>query len=164
MVSPGTCTPQQPHTRPQICPAGTLHHPHASLSSLPWSAQHWGPYPCCLLQRHLHSPDLPGASCPVSSCPGTQHMAHSTQECLPSWEFIGFPNPRESPAPAAGTPRSFVVPLAPQFVVSPLWDVPPATAPWPPQPISALAASSPSHWQLVPLPNLAKALLAKGWD
>lgn len=157
--------PQQPHIHGQICPVGTLHHPNTSLPSLPRSAQHWAPYPCCpLLQGHLHSPDPPGASCPVRSPPGIQHTAHSTQEHSPSWEFMELPTPRESPAPAAGTPRSFVVPLAPQFVVSPLWDVPPATAPWPPQPIRTLAARSPSHWQLAPLPNLAKALLVKGWD
>lgn len=51
--------PQQLHGHPQICPAGILHHPTATLPSLPWSAQHWGPYPYCPLQRHLHSPVPP---------------------------------------------------------------------------------------------------------
>lgn len=165
MVSPGTCTlsaatrsPSDLSWRdpapPQCFPALTAMVSPAlgTISLLPSAEALPQPrFPWCLQS------DLVLAY-------STWHTAHSTQECLPSWEFMVLPTPRESPAPAAGTPRSFVMPLAPQFVVAPLWDVPPANAPWLPQPISAPAAASPSHWQLVPLPNLAKALLAKGWD
>lgn len=163
MVSPGTCTP-----------SAATHSPSDLSCGDPAPPQHL-PVLTAMVSPALGTisllPSAAGARpqprpprCLLPSQVSSWHTAHSTQEHSPSWEFMELPTPRESPAPAAGTPRSFVVPLAPQFVVSPLWDVPPATAPWPPQPISTLAARSPSHWQLAPLPNLAKALLVKGWD
>lgn len=72
--------PQQPHSHPQICPAGTLHHPNASPPSLPslphWSASTRDHIPAPLSSRGTSTAHTP--RCLLPSQLLSWHTAHGT--------------------------------------------------------------------------------------
>lgn len=176
----------QPHSPPRNTSCGDPVLP----GHLPALTQHGQPGPgnclpitICedtLAARFPRAPAVPLGSCsaqhlqpyrisPWRAAHDTQHAAHGTRHTaawglLPLKPFLLLPSHRESPPPAAEAPRSSLVPLAPQFVASPLPGVPPATGP------PATAAYQLPGGNPAPLigkgrilPNLAKALLAKSW-